>query len=128
MIDMHDHPQAPLAAIRDLLGYIRTMRNVQRQLLETLMAQNDDITSAEDALDTLLDTLIADYVADGKLITDLQAQLAAGPPGLTADQGNAILARLVASQTKVQAALTAAAPSAPTPPVIPAPATTAKPS
>ena len=102
-----------LADLRRILGRLR-----QRQKLIGVwtMAQNDDITSAEDALDALLGTLISAFAADNSTITDLKAQLAAGPPGLTADQGAAILARLVANQAKVSDALAAAAPAAPSRP------------
>ena len=107
---------ASFAAVRELLG---RMRQRQHEIEALHMAQNDDISSAEDALDTLLSTLISAFVADNSLIVDLKAQLAAGPPGLTAAQGDAILGRLTAAQKTVSDALTAAAQAAPSTPTVP---------
>jgi hypothetical protein len=86
-----------------------------------LMGLNDDITTDLDQLTQAVQGLADAYTADNTLIADLQAQLAAGSPGLTADQGQAILDRLVATQKIASDALGTAGVAAPAPVVTPAP-------
>lgn len=69
------------------------------------MGLNEDITQDLDALTTSVQGIVDAYKADNQTIADLRAQLAAGQPGLTAEQGQAILDRLVANQKTIQDAL-----------------------
>ena len=106
-----------LATVRHIVTRLRSRLARQRSLITFLGAEfmglNDDITQDLDALTTSIQGIVDAYKADNQTIADLKAQLAAGPPGLTAEQGQAILDRLVANQKTIADAL---APVAPVPP------------
>lgn len=106
-----------LAAAQHIVARLRHKVGRIRETLEFLMALNDDLTTDLDTLTTSVTGIVAAYVANNKVIADLQAQLAAGPPGLTADQGAAIQARFAAVNKQIADALT---PSVTVPPATPA--------
>lgn len=116
------HPQHPqehhkqaldrqLAAAQDALGRIRARLGWRRALLEILMAENDDISADLDIVQTAVANVAPAIVALRATITDLQSQIAAGPPGLTADQAAAIHARFQKIASDLQAAIAPAVPS-----------------
>lgn len=69
------------------------------------MALNEDINQDIDALTTAIQGIVDAFKADEATIKDLKKQLAEGPPGLTAAQGQAILDRLTANQKTIADAL-----------------------
>lgn len=94
-----------LTAVRDVLARIRSRQKEHGKLLEILMGLNDDLTTDLDVLTTAVTGLASAYTAQASVIADLKAQLAAGPPGLTAEQGATIAARFAAVNKQIADAL-----------------------
>lgn len=112
----HGKPDADAGDVaRDLVAVGQIARRIRSRLArqvslvtfltEAIMGLNEDINTDLDALQTSITGIVDAYKADNVIIADLRAQLAAGPPGLTPEQGTAILDRLVANQKTIQDAL-----------------------
>lgn len=96
---------------------IERIQSRARYILDLVTLMADEVARLNDELDALKGTVDA-FVAQkqtaldalNKTVADLQAQLAAGPPGLTSAQGDAFAAKIAAITSDLT----------PTPPPVPA--------
>lgn len=59
------------------------------------MAENDDISADLDTVQTAVSAVVPVIATLNQTVADLKKQIAAGPPGLTAEQASAIHQRFV---------------------------------
>lgn len=72
------------------------------------MAENDDISADLDTVQAAVTAVVPVLATLKSTIADLEKQIAAGPPGLTADQASAIHARFQSIAAQLTAAITPA--------------------
>jgi hypothetical protein len=100
--------------LTEILTTVKRMDEREVIFMATVKEQLDSVSASLDAAGTALDNIAADEAAQTKLITDLQAQIAAGAV-ITAEQ----LQPLVDKSAAIAAKASAAADSIPdTPPTV----------
>lgn len=75
---------------------VRYLSDMVKLMADEIGRITDELTATRAAVDTFRDQKNAAIAALTQANTDLQAQLATGSPGLTAEQGDAIAARFQA--------------------------------
>lgn len=80
---------------------VRSLHHMVHQMADELTRLQGELDDLNTAVDTYEAGVKAATDALTATITDLQAQLAAGPPGLTSAQGDALAASIAAIKAKL---------------------------
>jgi hypothetical protein len=99
-----------------ILQRIEQLESTILQRLEKIMAAQDDINAADQAIVGLLNDMQADISTIGTGVANIQAALAALPPEVDTTQLDADVANIAAAQASLDAAASSVANVVPAPP------------